>query len=170
MIVLGVDPGTQRTGYGLIELTGNHLKHVAHGVIKTSPKALMPERLATIYHELRQVIIDYRPEEVGVESIFTAVNAGSALKLGHARGVILLCAELEGVIIAEYSPTQVKSAVVGYGRAAKDQVIDMVKRLLVMDKKAPEDAADALAVAICHGRSRKTAQMIANAKIKRTKK
>ncbi len=159
MIILGVDPGTRATGYGLVKFVGNRLVHVGHGVIKTDPKAPLPVRLATIYRGLRKVIVDYRPDEVGVESIFHAKNAQSALKLGHARGVILLCAELEGAPVAEYSPLEVKSAVVGYGKAEKQQVQEMVRILLALPKKAQADASDALAVAICHGRSRTVSNM-----------
>lgn len=156
MLVLGVDPGSRLTGYGLVEFTGNRLRHVAHGVIKANAEESMPKRLALIFTELKRVISDYKPEEAGVENIFTARNSQSALKLGHARGVILLAAELQGVPVSEYTPLQIKSAVVGYGRAEKEQVQDMVRRLLALTKKAPADASDALAVAICHGRTRST--------------
>lgn len=161
MLALGVDPGTRATGWGVVEFEKNHLRHVAHGVIVTRPDSPLPERLATIFRGLGQVIADYRPDEAGVENIFTARNTQSALKLGHARGVILLCAELNGLHICEYTPQQVKSAVVGYGRAEKEQVQDMVRRLLALPKKAQADASDALAVAICHGRTRSTVAAMA---------
>lgn len=156
MLVLGVDPGTRATGWGVVEFERNRLRHVAHGVITTRADSPLPERLAAIFRGLGQVIADYRPEEAGVENIFAARNTQSALKLGHARGVILLCAELNGLAVREYTPQQVKSAVVGYGHAEKEQVQDMVRRLLALPKKAQADASDALAVAICHGRTRST--------------
>jgi crossover junction endodeoxyribonuclease RuvC len=164
--VLGVDPGSRATGYGVIQMEGNRLRHVAHGVIKPNSKAPLPARLAHIFNELRQVIKDHQPDEAGVENIFTARNAQSALKLGHARGVILLAARLEGLPIGEYTPAEVKGAVVGYGRATKEQVQQMVMRLLAMDKTAQEDAADALAVGICHGWSGHTKAAIEQATLR----
>jgi crossover junction endodeoxyribonuclease RuvC len=156
MIVLGVDPGSRATGYGLVEFSGNRLRHVAHGVIKVGGEESMPARLAEIFNELTRVMTDFSPVEAGVETIFSAKNVQSAFKLGQARGVILLAAELRGIPVAEYSPTQVKNAVVGYGRAEKEQVQEMVRRFLALPKAAPSDASDALAVAICHGRTRST--------------
>lgn len=158
MLVLGVDPGSRATGYGIVEFSGNRLRHVAHGVLSVGKHDYLPARLAAIYHGLRQVIADHGPDEAGVETIFHARNPQSALKLGHARGVVLLCAELHGLPVGEYSALQVKSAVVGYGKAEKVQVQDMVRRLLALPKSAPADASDALAVAICHGRTRSTAK------------
>ncbi len=164
-LVLGVDPGTLKTGYGVVRMEGNKLSHVAHGVISTRSSEELPLRLKTIYKGLREVIAEFGPAEAGVESIFHARNAQSALKLGHARGVILLALEEEHLPIGEYSPMQVKSAVVGYGRATKEQVQDMVQRLLKLPKKAPEDASDALAVAICHGRSRTMVQAVVKSQL-----
>jgi crossover junction endodeoxyribonuclease RuvC len=154
MRALGVDPGTLATGYGIVDMKGNRLTHVGHGVIKTSPGAPLAARLVQIHQELVEVIAKYKPDEAGVENVFHAKNAQSALKLGHARGVILLAIELAGIPMEEYMPLQVKSAVVGYGKADKQQVQQMVMRLLALDKKAPTDASDALAVAICHSQSR----------------
>lgn len=156
MLVLGVDPGSRLTGYGLVEFTGNRLRHVAHGTIKTDTEAPFSSRLAEIFNGLRQVIADFSPAEMSVENIFNAKNSQAALKLGHARGVVLLAGELAGLPVHEYSATQVKMAVVGYGRAEKEQVQEMIKRLLALPKRAPADASDALAVAICHGRTRST--------------
>lgn len=158
--VLGVDPGSRATGYGVVEVDRSRLVHVAHGVIKTDTEAPFSARLAEIYLRLTEVLDEFQPAEVGVENIFNAHSAQSALKLGHARGVILLCAELKGLPISEYTPTQVKSAVVGYGQAEKLQVQDMVRRLLALPKAAQADASDALAVAICHGRTRGTLETI----------
>ena len=115
MRALGVDPGTLATGYGIVDMKGNRLTHVGHGVIKTSPGAPLAARLVQIHQELVEVIAKYKPDEAGVENVFHAKNAQSALKLGHARGVILLAIELAGIPMEEYMPLQVKSAVVGYG-------------------------------------------------------
>lgn len=154
--VLGIDPGSRVTGYGVVETAGNRLVYVAHGALACRPGAPMSERLASIFQGLQQVIEAHRPGEASIENIFHARNAQSALKLGHARGVALLAAELGGLPVVEYTPMQVKSAVVGYGRADKGQVQDMVRRLLCMPEAAGPDASDALAVAICHVQIRRT--------------
>jgi crossover junction endodeoxyribonuclease RuvC len=138
-------------------MVGNRLVHVAHGTIATSAKASVSARLAAIHRGLGEVLELYRPSEVGVESIFYARNPRSALLLGQARGVALLAAELAGLPIVEYTPMQVKAAVVGYGKAEKHQVQDMVKRLLALSQEPAADAADALAVAICHLQTSRTA-------------
>jgi crossover junction endodeoxyribonuclease RuvC len=154
--VLGIDPGSRVTGWGVVEFEGNRLTWVGHGEIKTKSEDPLPARLLKIRRGLLEVLGKFEPNEAGVESIFNAKNALSALKLGHARGVALLSLEENGTPITEYTPMQVKSSVVGFGRAEKEQVQDMVRRLLCLPEKPPEDAADALAVAICHGRSRST--------------
>ncbi len=154
--VLGIDPGSRITGYGVVDMDGNRLAHVAHGVLSGNPDATLPERLAIIYQGLREVLEEHGPREVGIENIFHARNAQSALKLGHARGVALLAAQLSGVPVVEYTPMQVKSAVVGYGRAQKVQVQEMVRRLLCLPDRVGTDASDALAVAICHVQTRRT--------------
>jgi len=159
--VLGVDPGSRTTGYGVVEMRGNRLVHVAHGAISGGREDALGPRLAAIYRGLRAVLETHQPQEVSVESIFHARNAQSALKLGHARGVVLLTAELTEVPVTEYTPMQVKSAVVGYGRADKCQVQDMVRRLLTLPEPAGADASDALAVAICHLQTRRTVQAYA---------
>lgn len=161
MRILGIDPGSRVTGYGVVEAAGNRLAHVAHGTIAVPPNAPMAERLAVIYRGLCEVVAGHGPAEVSIESIFHARNAQSALKLGHARGVALLAAELGGVPVVEYTPMQVKSAVVGYGRADKGQVQDMVRRLLCLADPACADASDALAVAICHVQTRRTTEAYA---------
>ena len=161
--VLGIDPGSQITGYGVVELTGNRLVHVAHGTITPPAREPLPVRLAAIYRGLRDIVEVHRPHEMGVENIFHARNAQSALKLGQARGVILLAAELGGMPVVEYTPMQVKSAVVGYGRAEKFQVQEMVRRLLALPERAGPDASDALAVAICHIQTSGTARAYAEA-------
>ena len=159
--VLGIDPGSRTTGYGVVEMRGNRLAHVAHGAISGGRDDALGPRLAAIYRGLREVLETYRPQEMSVEGIFHARNAQSALKLGHARGVVLLTAELTEVPVAEYTPMQVKSAVVGYGRADKRQVQDMVRRLLTLPEVVGTDASDALAVAICHLQTRRTVQAYA---------
>jgi crossover junction endodeoxyribonuclease RuvC len=156
--VLGIDPGSRTTGYGVVETIGNRFAYVGHGAISGRAEAPLPGRLATIFEGLRRVLETHRPAEVCVESIFYARNAQSALKLGYARGVALLVAELGGLPVVEYTPMQVKSAVVGYGRAEKQQVQDMVRRLLRLQKPAGPDASDALAVAICHLQSRRVVE------------
>jgi crossover junction endodeoxyribonuclease RuvC len=160
MRILGIDPGSRATGYGLIEQQGNRLIHLDNGAIFTRSEEALARRLQTIYQELNRLITTYRPDAVAVEQVFMARNPASALKLGHARGVALLAGINAGLAVAEYSALQVKSAVVGYGRAGKHQVQQMTRTLLNLTEIAQEDAADALAVAICHAHSRQlTAQV-----------
>ena len=153
MRILGIDPGSRATGYGVIDKEGNRLIHVDNGVIPTGSDAPLSDRLGIIYRELSQVIDRYRPAAMAVEQIFLAKNALSALKLGHARGVALLAGVHHDLAVFEYTALQVKSAVVGYGRAGKGQIQEMVKILLKLPEIAQEDASDALAVAICHAHS-----------------
>jgi len=151
MIVLGVDPGTLRTGYGVVDGDRDAVRLLQSGTITTSPKDELPFRLQRIYDGLRELIDLHRPEWVALESPFFAKNVQSALKLGQSKGVALLAARHGGVPIAEYTPTQVKSAVAGYGVADKVQIQHMVKRTLgLVDLPKPSDAADALAIALCH--------------------
>ncbi len=151
MRIFGIDPGSERTGYGCVETDGRRHRLVVCGAIAAAAKDSFPERLARIHRELRASLADCRPDGVAIENLFHAVNARSALKLGHARGVAMLAAVQAGCEIAEYTPAEVKRAVVGYGRAEKGQVQQMVKLLLGLDEApSPHDAADALAVAICH--------------------
>ena len=151
MRVMGIDPGSKCTGCGVIDEVNNELKVVYWGSIKTKPRQSFPERLKFIYDELVAVIKEFNPDEIAVEDMFFATNVKSALKLGQTRGVAILSAVNEGKPVAEYSPLEVKQSVVGYGRAEKQQVQDMVTTLLKLKEK-PEtfDASDALAVAICH--------------------
>ena len=153
MRILGIDPGTRITGYGLVEKQGNRLLHIDNGAIITDSRCALAERLGVIHGRLVRIIADHRPEAVAVEQIFLSKNALSALKLGHARGVALLVGVTAGLPVFEYSALQVKSAVVGYGKAAKEQTQEMVRILLNLPQVAQEDAADALAVAICHAHS-----------------
>jgi crossover junction endodeoxyribonuclease RuvC len=149
--ILGIDPGSERTGYGCVETDGRRHRLVVCGAITAAAGDSFPHRLARIHRELTAVLLKTRPECVAVESVFHAVNARSALKLGHARGVAILAAVEAGCIVTEYTPAEVKRAVVGYGRADKRQVQQMVKLLLGLERApSPHDAADALAVAICH--------------------
>ncbi len=151
MKVFGIDPGSERTGYGCVETDGSRHRLVACGAIVTSPRLGFPAQLLRIHQQLSALLAEHRPECVAVESVFYAANVRSALKLGHARGVALLAAIEAGYTCAEYSPAEVKCAVVGYGRAEKHQVQEMVKLLLgLAEVPTPHDAADALAVAICH--------------------
>jgi len=161
MRILGIDPGSRATGWGLIEKQGNRLLHIDNGVITTRADEPLGDRLGTIYRHLSGVITGYAPTAVAVEEIFMAKNARSALKLGHARGVALLAGFNHDLPIAEYSALQVKSAVVGYGRADKKQIQEMVRILLKLPEIAQEDASDALAVAICHAHSAGINQRVA---------
>jgi crossover junction endodeoxyribonuclease RuvC len=148
--VLGIDCGTERTGYGVIESDGAHHSMIDSGVIKTEAKHPLAGRLMSIAGELRAVIERYSPDCVAVEDVFHAVNARSALKLAHVRGVALLLVAESRLPLGEYSPMEVKMSVVGYGRAEKAQVQMMVRSLLTLERELPEDASDAIAVAICH--------------------
>jgi crossover junction endodeoxyribonuclease RuvC len=152
MRALGIDCGTEFTGYGVVELCpSGELICLTCGAIKLSPRDPLPTRLATIFDQLGAVITKYRPDDVAIEDIFYALNVKSALKLGQVRGVAMLAASSAGLEVAEYAPLTIKSAVVGYGRAEKQQVQHMVARLLNLpDTPEPPDAADALAIAICH--------------------
>jgi crossover junction endodeoxyribonuclease RuvC len=161
MRILGIDPGTATTGYGIIDVEGNRLRHVDNGIIKTRSSEALPLRLKTIYDGLTSILREFSPEAVAVEQVFLAKNPRAALTLGHSRGSAVLSAVNLGLEVHEYSALQVKSAVVGYGHAGKQQVQQMVKALLKLPEVAQEDAADALAVAICHANSR-TMRRVAN--------
>jgi crossover junction endodeoxyribonuclease RuvC len=149
--IFGIDPGSVRTGYGCIDSDGSRHRLVTCGAIAAPSRLPFPERLHAIHTALTTLLAECRPDGVAVESLFHALHARSALQLGHARGVALLAARQANLPIAEYSPTQVKRAVVGYGRAEKPQVARMIRLLLGLDDVShPLDASDALAVAICH--------------------
>lgn len=151
MIVLGVDPGTATTGYGVVEETDGRLRAIDYGVVSTPAGEPLPLRLQTIYAELRRLARLYRPSSGSVEKLFFSRNVRTAMGVGQARGVALLALADAGLEIREYTPTEVKQAVSGYGRADKLQVQRMVQTLLALDEiPRPDDAADALAVAICH--------------------
>jgi crossover junction endodeoxyribonuclease RuvC len=154
MIIMGVDPGSRVTGYGIVSREGNRVQCVKYGAIKgsyLSRETAFPERLRRIHEELAELLRLHSPSVVAVEQVFHAVNARSALQLGHARGVILLAAAQLGIPLVEYSPLEVKKSVSGYGRADKEQTQTMVRILLnLREKPEPFDASDALAVALCH--------------------
>ena len=151
MKVFGIDPGSERTGYGCVETDGRRHRLVMCGAISTAGAPSLAARLATIHAQLTTVLRDCRPSVVAIENVFHAVNVRSALTLGHARGVAMLSVVEAGLELAEYTPSEIKRAVVGYGRAEKAQVQKMVALLLGLDAPpSPHDAADALAVALCH--------------------
>ncbi|MEP6593023.1 MAG: crossover junction endodeoxyribonuclease RuvC [Acidobacteriota bacterium] len=151
MKIFGIDPGSDRTGYGCIETGGGRHQLVICGSLSAPARSTFPEKLRHVHAGLAALLARHRPDCVAVEDIFYARNVRSALKLGHARGVALLAAAEAGLPVAEYAPTQIKLAVVGFGRAEKHQVGQMIKLLLgLAEVPTPHDAADALAVAICH--------------------
>jgi crossover junction endodeoxyribonuclease RuvC len=150
MRILGIDPGLQNTGFGVIEKTGEKLVYVASGTIKTGAGGELPARLKIILDGLAEVIQTYLPEQVAIEKVFVNVNPQSTLLLGQARGAAISAAVLRDLPVAEYTALQVKQAVVGNGHAAKEQVQEMVKRLLKLPGTPKPDSADALACAICH--------------------
>ena len=152
MRVLGIDCGTECTGYGLVELNpGDELHCINFGAIQLSRQIPLPARLSTIFDKLCALILECRPDRVAIEDVFYALNVKSALKLGQVRGVAMLAAASAGLEVSEYSPLTIKSSVVGYGRAEKQQVQHMVTRLLELaEPPEPLDASDALAIAICH--------------------
>ena len=153
MIIMGIDPGSRITGYGLISKEGNRLIHIDNGAIFTQSANDFPLRLERIFSGLSAIIAQYRPDVVAVENVFLAKNAQSALKLGQARGAAIVAAVNAKLAVFEYTALQVKQAVVGTGRAEKAQVQQMIKALLNLPEIAQEDASDALAVAVCHAHS-----------------
>ena len=150
MRVLGIDPGLERTGWGIIESEGSRLSFIAAGVIRSEPTETMAVRLCRIDRELSQILETYRPDTAAIEETFVNKNANSSLKLGQARGVAILAPARCGLEVAEYAANTVKKSVVGAGHAAKDQIGMMIKVLLPTSGDLAADAADALAVAICH--------------------
>ena len=149
--ILGIDPGTATMGWGVIRQEGNKLRYVQHGAIVTPSNWEMPRRLARLFDGVTELVRGYRPETVAVEELFFNTNVTTAITVGQARGVALLAAYKAGVEVAEYTPLQVKQAITSYGRAEKRQVQEMVKTLLnLREIPKPDDAADGLAIAICH--------------------
>lgn len=150
MRLLGLDPGLQATGWGVIEAHGPRLVHIANGIVRTAAAASLAERLVELHDGLAAVLADYAPDAAAVEETFVNKNPVSTLKLGQARGIALLTPALAGIPVAEYAPNHIKKSVVGVGHAAKEQIHAMVKVLLPTARIEGADAADALAVAICH--------------------
>ncbi len=151
MRVLGIDCGGEYTGFGVVEGDGRSLTSLTAGAIRLNPREALEIRLKKVFDGLSAIIAQHQPEVVSIEDVFYSVNAKSALKLGHVRGVAMMAAAQNGLSVVAYAPLAIKSAVVGYGRAEKSQVQVMVARLLHLDKvPEPADAADALAIAICH--------------------
>lgn len=157
MVILGIDPGLANTGWGLIETRGSRHRCLAYGCITTSAEEPLSDRLACVHREIGRVIERYTPGECAIESVYFGTNAKSAFATGQARGVAILAMADAGLVLGEYSPVQVKSTVVGTGSAEKSQVAYMVRVLLGLEREpAPDHAADALAVAICHAHMRGT--------------
>jgi crossover junction endodeoxyribonuclease RuvC len=149
--LIGIDPGLASTGYGLVGFHGNRFTHICHGVVKTRSEDPLPQRLLLIYREIKRVISEFQPDAAGVEELYFSRNSSSAMRVAHARGVVLLALGEAGIPVGFYSPQQVKQAVIGRGRAEKEQVQRLVGVLLGMaSPPCPDHAADALAVAICH--------------------
>jgi len=166
-VILGIDPGTVVTGWGVVRAIGSTLRHVGHGTVNLSPAEPQAARLSRIYRALSKVLVEFRPDGVSLERVFFAQNVQSALKLGQARGVALLVAAEHGVDVHEYSAVEIKSAVVGYGHATKPQVQMMISSLLRVADRVPADAADALAAAICHLNRQAFAGRVADALAKK---
>lgn len=160
MRILGLDPGLRITGWGIIDVQGSSLSYVDHGIVTSNERETLPSRLHSLYIQLTDIILRYNPHEAAVEETFVNQNPLSALKLGAARGVVLLAPAQAGLIVGEYSANKVKKSVVGVGHADKAQVAMMVGRLLPKSGGVTKDAADALAVAICHAHHRSFHQKI----------
>ena len=151
--ILGIDPGSRLTGFGVLDFAGGKPSYVTSGTVK-SQQGSFPERLRQVFESVREIAVEYRPDIVAIESVFMARNAGSALKLGQARAAALCATFASTIEVVEYSPREVKLAVVGTGSASKEQVQHMVVSLLGLSASPSPDAADALAIAICHGHQR----------------
>lgn len=154
MVILGIDPGLAIVGWGVIEYKNSKITTLGYGSIETPAHTPTEDRLVLIYKGVKQLIETYHPDEMAIEELFFNTNITTGIRVAEARGVILMCANLHKVKISEYTPLQVKQAVVGYGRAEKKQVISMVTMILGLDKPPkPDDTADALAIAVCHAHS-----------------
>ena len=161
MRVMGIDPGTAICGWGIIDADGDDVRLVDYGALTTEAGLPLASRLQFIYWGLDELVHRHRPEAVAVEQLFFSKNVTTALAVGHARGVVLLAAANAGIAVHEYRPMEVKQAIVGYGNATKGQVQQMVRMLLALDDiPRPDDAADALAVALCHAQSARYRAMI----------
>ncbi|MBQ3064518.1 MAG: crossover junction endodeoxyribonuclease RuvC [Clostridia bacterium] len=154
MIILGIDPGLAIVGWGVVDYSKGRFKTLGYGAVRTEAGLTTEERLAIIYRDVNRIIDHFHPEEMAVEELFFTNNITTGIRVAEARGVILLCGQQKGVKIAEYTPPQVKQAVVGYGKAEKKQVMTMVTSILGLKEiPKPDDTADALAIAVCHGHS-----------------
>ncbi|HOM01971.1 MAG TPA: crossover junction endodeoxyribonuclease RuvC [Acetivibrio sp.] len=154
MIIMGIDPGFAITGYGIVKYEGNRFTSVDYGAITTESSMELPKRLLILYNGLMEIIEKYKPEAISIEELFFNKNIKTALAVGHGRGVAVLAAAQSGIDVFEYTPIQVKQSIVGYGRAEKAQVQQMVKAILNLPAiPKPDDVADALAVAVCHAHS-----------------
>lgn len=153
MVILGIDPGTRVTGYGILAKTPSGLSHIDHGEIRPPSKSILSAALKEVFESLMALVSAHRPDALVIENIFYGKNVKSLIRQGHLRGVALLVGPLSGLPVYEYSPLEIKQAVVGYGRAEKHQVQQMVTALLRLDSPPPPDASDALAMAICHAHS-----------------
>ncbi len=156
-VTIGIDPGTAILGYGIVEGDGDS-RLIEFGVIETPSGQPMPDRLVTLYNAITELLVQHEPDELAVEQLFFARNVTTAIAVGQARGVVLLAAAQRGIPVTEYSPSEIKNAIVGYGKADKRQVQEMVRILLALEMAPhPDDAADALAVALCHAQTRQFA-------------
>ena len=154
MRILGIDPGYATIGFGLVEAVGASVRMLNYGVITTSPESSFPARLNVIFQDMKELLETTKPDAVSIEELFFGRNITTGIDVAHGRGVIVLAIEQYGIPLYEYTPMQVKQSVVGYGKATKLQVMDMTRRILHLDKiPRPDDAADALAMAICHARA-----------------
>lgn len=154
MKILGIDPGFATIGFGLVDSQGGQVKMLQYGTINTTPDMEFPQRLVTVFDDMTQLLAAYAPDVVAIEQLFWGTNVTTGIHVSHARGVLVLAIAQSGIPMFEYTPMQIKQAVAGYGKAEKRQVMDMTRRLLKMNEiPRPDDAADALAVAICHGRT-----------------
>ena len=159
--ILGIDPGLRHTGWGVVDAIGNQLRFVADGVIEPDAKLPLAERLHNLFAEMKDLVDTYKPDECGIEESFVNKNPVSTLKLGHARAAVMLAPATVDIPVFEYTPNLVKKSVVGAGHADKAQVVAMIRMLLPGSQSASKDAADALAVAVCHAHHRATARNIA---------
>ena len=151
MRVIGIDPGYAIVGYGILEYSGSDFRLLEYGAVTTPPDMPFPQRLSTIYSDLNFILEEFSPQSMSIEKLFFTSNQKTVIDVAQARGIILLSASLKNIPVYEYTPLQVKQAVVGYGKAKKNQVMDMTRRILHMKNiPKPDDAADALAIAICH--------------------
>lgn len=154
MVIMGIDPGIATVGFGIISAEGNMQKPIRYGVVSTAAGLRLSVRLSQIYNDVSELISTFKPDAIAIEELFFNTNQKTAVSVAHGRGVIVLAGERLGIPMFEYTPLQVKQAITGYGRADKRQMMDMVKRLLNLENTAkPDDASDALALAICHARN-----------------